>query len=230
MRERPILFSGEMVRSILDGRKTVTRRVIKRLAGFGPITDFQISTTKGYDFEFRNKRKLWNSVLRGRVVGACPYGQPGDRLWVRETFCHLYDMDTPPYFDESRAKTYYAATDETPTLMDGDGFTVYRKDGAERSPWKPSIHMPRKYSRITLEITSVRVERLKEISEEDSRAEGIEWTEGGPLHAHLSFDDGHFNFPNAKKAYRFLWERIKGAGSWDLNPYVWVVGFKRVNS
>lgn len=88
--------------------------------------------------------------------------------------------------------------------------------------------MPRWASRIMLEITDVRVQRLQEISEADSRAEGIEWTEGGPLQAHLSFDDGHFNFPTAKEAYRFLWERINGEGSWDLNPFVWVVSFKRV--
>lgn len=178
MKERPILFSAPMVRAILDGTKTQTRRVIKGLAlnwiadGFCP------------EFIACAENKL------------CPYGQPGDHLWVRETFLGWYNTDDGSF---SHAAAYRA-----------DG---YKLENGEK--WRPSIHMPRAASRITLEITGVRVERLQDISPEDCLAEGIRGEHG----------NGRCDLTTA---YADLWEQINGLGSWDANSWVWVVEFKRV--
>ena len=187
-KERPILFSGPMVRAILDGRKTQTRRVAKPL----DIT--------------------------------CPYGSPGDRLWVRETWTPDHAAFYPHF------PVCYRA---------GFGPEYERKNGhvwsSEQNawfPWKwrPSIHMPRWASRITLEITGVRVERLNDISEEDAIAEGIHqfaalslWG-NDPKGTPAKLVGG-----NPQEAFALLWESINGEGSWALNPWVWVIEFKRVD-
>ena len=165
-----------MVRAILDGRKTVTRRIVK-----------------ARDLE-------WMDVHQGLRepdnAERCPYGQPGgDRLWVRETWAapHAYDH-LPPRLIPQDARIHYAATEDRGGLL-----------------WRPSIHMPRWASRITLEITGVRVERLQDISEADAISEGTPFPCGGWV-----------------GGYQKLWESIPGPGSWDLNPWVWVVEFKRV--
>lgn len=195
MQERPILFSGEMVRAILDGRKTQTRRVIKLKTG----DTFDEHALKGAIQEWR---PMYDEVAR-KVVGKtaalirCPYGQPGDRLWVRETFADEGCR-------QDRDDCYYRADGESD--LQGGG-------------WTPSIHMPRWASRITLEIVSVRVERLREISEADAKAEGCWYGKGGGEVDHAVLPENHF--PT-------LWESINGPGSWGANPWVWVVEFKRV--
>ena len=163
MTERPILFSAPMVRAILDRTKTQTRRVVKL------------------------KPDYMETFLRlPNKVACCPYGQPGGRLWVRETF-------------EDCESALHSCV-------------LYRADGGTPgTKWTPSIHMPRWASRITLEITGVRVERLQDISEEDAISEGTPFPCGGWV-----------------GGYQKLWESIHGPGSWDLNPWVWVVEFKRV--
>jgi hypothetical protein len=193
IKERPILFSGPMVLAILEGRKCQTRRVVKHVTHPDcPYLD-----------------------LAGMAV-ACPYGQPGDRLWVREAFAGgghgqrvVYRADEPSY-------------------------PAYR--------WRPSIHMPRCASRITLEITGVRVERLNDISEADAISEGIKALskDGGrtikygiPDRDGLpgNDDDGwHWRnwMPDATLAYRQLWNQINGHDSWDANPWVWVLEFRKV--
>lgn len=175
MRDLPILFSAPMVRAILDGSKTQTRRVAK---------------------EFDGLRDLDKILARFPNQNGCRYGQPGDRLWVRETWA-----EHPDYPDARRA--------------------IYRADAgseydAER--WRPSIHMPRWACRIELEVTGVRVERLQSISEADARAEGVE----GDSHPGAFVGTCRGNFAR-------LWESINGAGSWDANPWVWVVEFRRVS-
>jgi hypothetical protein len=176
MRERPILFSAPMVRALLAGTKTQTRRIVK---GGIPFDD---------DFE----------------IVASPYGDPGDRLWVRES--HWWFKDEP---DNSCG--YYP-----PKLTRED--VEYRADGDDgRKVWRPSIHMPRWASRITLEVTGVRVERLQDISEADARAEGVEPN---------AFERTADNYGSV--LYRRLWESINGPGSWDANPWVWVVEFRRI--
>lgn len=193
MKEKPILMSGAMVRAILDGRKTQTRRVVKWST---------VPKTHDYDFEPYAIIEGWPYLsVRGSVDTetplASPYGKPGDRLWVKETFM-------PDPYINSVASTIYRATEAEPERYSGHN-------------WKPSIFMPRIRSRITLEITGVRAERLNEISANDATAEGVEII--------TSIDHGSTD-PVA--AYRVLWESINGKGSWEKNPWVWCISFKRI--
>ena len=194
MTDRPILFSAPMVQAILDGRKTQTRRVFKaRNGGVWPNS---------------NDLPGMQQVLR-----TCPYGQPGHRLWVRETWMDLQGTGIE-IVTGSRERYAYGA--DTPRGSYGDD---QRKCYGLK--WRPSIHMPRAASRITLEITSVRVERLQDISEADAQAEGV--TDDGSLVTDLDGKDRGGTIA----AYATLWEVINGVGSWDDNPWVWVVSFKR---
>jgi len=187
MKERPILFSAPMVRALLDGSKTQTRRVAKL-------------TANGHVKEPGGHRRWHTADFDARL--ACPYGQPGDRLWVRETWARD---------DEDGSLCYRADIGQG---GEADDWERNRIDGAPRYRWRPSIHMPRAASRITLEITSVRVERLQDISRGDSMSEGCP-------------------FPNMAKGddpsqwFRNLWGSINGHESWQTNPLVWVVEFKR---
>lgn len=197
MRERPILFSAPMVRAILEGRKTQTRRVVKdrHIDAAPPACFFQ-----------------W---LREN----CPYGQPGDRLWVRETFAlSVIDPDgLSPEDDPENYDVIYRADPEQP----GGGWAD--SDGNEiPAPWKPSIHMPRWASRIDLEITAVRVEHLHDITEADARAEGAKpyLLPVHPDRESLRHVDG----------FSQLWQSINGPDSWAANPWVWVVEFQRVDA
>ena len=213
MKERPILFSGQMVRAILDGSKTQTRREYK--AGNGRI------------WPNRNDRPGMKQIIRN-----CPYGQPGDRLWVRETWQHAnhpfgpYLPDTPVF--------YRADYLNDPHGPDGE----LSPEGKYRV-WRPSIHMPRTASRITLEVTGVRVERLQDMEgqapypgESSAMAEGVNRIDHGRGDFYFS---AFRNQPHPKNwndpvdAFRELWESINGPGSWDINPWVWVVEFKRIN-
>lgn len=197
MKERPILFSGEMVRAILAGRKTQTRRVVRHIPMLGEPLAW-CAAAKAQEPGFVH--------IVGDYKRFCPYGQPGDRLWVRESFVHKQDV--PGYL--------YKADGEEIIVDDGDGCAVCNKDGSIKSPWKPSIHMPRWASRITLEIVSVRVERLRDISEICCEAElGA---------APYSLGDSAYD------KFRGLWDSINGNSGfgWKENPWVWVIEFKRV--
>ncbi len=196
MKERPILFSAPMVRAILAGTKTQTRRVAKH--PLAQNLSYIVDIGKG-----------WFGDEEGEVQIRCPYGQPGDRLWVRETWQAVSGNDrarhimTHPRPD--RGWLEYAATPRADE-------PAYK--------WRPSIHMPRWASRITLEVTGVRVERLQDISEADAMAEGVHYSLLEKIQA------GQDRW--ARHAYKKLWETINGSDSWDLNPWVWVVEFKRV--
>jgi hypothetical protein len=225
---RPILFSGAMVRALLDGSKTQTRRALK---------------VRCQEIGERNDGSRWpwseNPNTAGDHWHACPYGQPGDRLWVRETFLDTQGTGIE-HRDESGLRHRYAFAADCAPGSYGD---QARKDYGLK--WKPSIHMPRAASRILLEIVSVRVERLQDISDEDAIAEGIEPNWCGDLSKgpngfggegwvpdcgwinYLSGPDGE-EAHTAVESYRTLWESINGAGSWEANPWVWVVEFKRV--
>jgi len=231
IKERPILFSAPMVRAILEGRKTVTRRPVK--GGQIPTEDTSIPV---------GDRQRWSAIGQRDprygfcVFGAteaecakeleeyapCPHGRRGDRLWVRET-----------HADIGCRLTYRADTD----------------DGAhcQVKKWTPAIHMFRRHSRILLEITEVRVERLQDISDEHARAEGIisvpKTTEDSHQfwrNYHLS-GDGTFCVRTPKESFKSLWCHVAGGSfpkgeaaykasphSWDANPWVWVVEFKQV--
>lgn len=202
MKERPILFSAPMVEAILEGKKTVTRRIVK-------LREFQRSGTQGYDWTFRDRRGLWNDLREDDIDSFCPYGQRGDRLWVRESWAHdAENLEAAKSQHEdamSPSPVYYLAT------LDKFLKGTLRK--------RPSIHMPRWASRINLEVTGVRVERLQDITPEQAKAEGDNERSGMPEY----YERGalcHVDW------YKGLWRDINGLGSWELNPWVWVVEFQ----
>ena len=192
MKERPIIFSGEMVRAILDGRKAMTRRVIKY-----------------YQFDFRQAPATSTE---------CPYGQPGDRLWVRETW-------SGPLYPQGDRIFYKAnGVEDDSGERDGWWFDIPGKKGEEefipnfKANWKSPLFMPRWASRILLEITAVRVERIKDIAGKDIEAEGIpvDFTISGAFSALHKFHE-LWDSLNAKRGY-----------GWDANPWVWVISFRRI--
>jgi len=213
MTESPILFSGPMVRAILEDRKTQTRRVLK------PQPVHRDSSVWQFGDFIWSERETRFQVTPGQALAArCPYGQIGDRLWVRESF---WGCDAPGYGDQ-------------PCVVYDDEWHGKEYRPAEIRPWArrfgriPSIHMPRDCSRITLEITDVRVERLNGISEADAIAEGIYLFpgEGGGYKAAR----GEQEHDTAVEAYRHLWDGLnaeRGFG-WQANPWVWMVEFRRV--
>ena len=217
-KERPILFSAPMVRAILEGRKTVTRRVMK----CQPDADASI-TVESYNVAVTNRRgyqeagpEIFGAWWRDGESGyKCPFGQPGDRLWVRETwYCDHFEVMRGPYLKPDDLDIGEAREDGT-LVYAADGLTPYE---ANQPVWKPSIHMPRWASRILLEITDVRVERLQDISADQCRREGYPAdrqaeTGGSDMDAWLWFRD--------------LWQQINGPGSFG-EQWVWVVEFKRV--
>jgi hypothetical protein len=205
-KERPILFSAPMVQAILNGTKTQTRRIVK------PQPPDDIDALHGNDF--RNRAPYSIECDDGRLTGQfgfqyddqvwnCPYGQAGERLWVRETWALRSDVD---YKTDPTKASHYALYRAS-----------YKGDLADEwhsvDCWRPSIHMPRVLSRINLEITGVRVERLQDISADDCLAEGV-----GP--------QGIGSDSAMIAAYEKLWCKINGTSSWDANPWVWVIEFK----
>lgn len=227
MKERPILFSGAMVRAILAGRKTQTRRVVKSQPYIVQRGGFEAWR---WDHGPKGAYSTWKTSLHPLTFvrmacerRPCPYGAVGDRLWVRETFCQKLNRDG--YFAYNAKGNldptccWYRADGMQIVASDGDGGLRYRKDGSEASPWTPSIHMPRWASRLTLEITGVRCERLCEITEEDAKAEGVE-----------PYSRGYTDQATCQWAFQELWNSInaKRGFGWDANPWVWVVEFKRV--
>ena len=219
MKERGMIFNGEMVRALLSGRKTQTRRPIKwKQTRFTEIGEREDGSKWPWSEDAEHACDFWHP---------CPFGAVGDRIWVRETF-------QGPLFDYDLMDSYCKA----PTPFEKPEFCVYKADGVPAPEfydaddelhccWRPSIHMPRWASRILLEITDVRVERLNAISEEDARAEGI--IDGGCLNCGEPEPCGCANpEPDATDAFAYLWQSIYGQDNWNANPWVWVIEFKRV--
>lgn len=202
MKERPILFSAPMVVAILEGRKTQTRRLIKK----HPSLDHEGFRCVKEDNFYRFEKPEHEFVSRSFE---CEYGKPGDRLWVRETFKEIVLTGHDTRGREMDGESYvYAADADAPTK--------------KYMPWKPSIHMPRAASRITLEIVDVRVERLQEITEEDAAAEGAKQVVGDYGRGPLSYRTG----------FAEIWSGIHecyGPNGWNVSPWVWVITFRRIN-
>lgn len=204
MKERPILFSGPMVRAILEGRKSQTRRAVpdRLLEKYSDYDDYcsqvmptSVACKRDYEAEFFSAH--------------CKYGVPGDRLWVRETFNRTNPGGQNGIY-------YYKADDSFPTCLGGGQYI-----GDE--VWKPSIHMPRAASRILLEITDIRVQRLNDISGDDAKAEGFKGNIWNDITARKCEKDYW-----AINWFRALWVSINGQLSWHKNPWVWCISFKVV--
>lgn len=229
-KDYPVIFNEEMVRAILDGRKTQTRRVIK----------------------LSHERGMLNPVVRGRngeissvscrlAPTLCPFGQPGDLLWVRETWallgnedgCYVDWNDNLCKGDEkSAARIYRASCEQRPgdyglwSIPDDADWKPHTDDHKFEGAWRPSIHMPRWACRILLEITNVRVERLNSISQADAIAEGMP-----PSHPSIDAVSRDLGYPDfSRSAFAQLWQSLYGEESWQANPWVWVVEFKRVHA
>ena len=238
MKERGMIFNGEMVRAILDGRKTQTRRIVKG-------TDGAVKFCKEWDI---NGKEVF--VVLGEkdhtgmnpVLGAisCPFGAVGDRIWVRETWATLGNEDgccidwegnLCKGDERSAARIYRASCEQRPgdyglwSIPDDAYWKPHTKEHKFEGAWRPSIHMPRWASRILLEITDVRVERLNSISQEDAQAEGLELTGWRPTY---SDPDSGGEVLTPYDNFAQLWESIYGEESWKANPWVWVIEFKRV--
>lgn len=227
MKERPILFSAPMVRALLAGTKTQTRRIIK------PQPGPEFWDHRGYELVICDDglmRFAWKEdgkVSPHSPEVRCPYGHRGDRLWVRESI--KFD---PGFIDDATIR-YEDGTSTALGPMSGKvlgaGLATYFRllDKAKakgKSIGVPSIHMPRWASRINLEITGVRVERLQGISDSDANAEGVEF-DGGYF---KDYTRSEFRLSTAQGSFHSLWESINGPDSWYANPWVWVVEFKRV--
>lgn len=212
---KPILFSTEMVQAILEGRKTQTRRIMTDwgqhsskfiISGQGMYVNKHPKPSK-YMVHFRYPEDLTDSC------GLIAPIQPGDILWVRETFFNCSSFKEYPLFSEIKGNFCYKTND----------FIGGHK-------WKPSIHMPKEAARIFLEVTNVRVERLRDISEEDAIAEGFgpvindKYPAPGKFINHLN---NHHMF-NAICSFASMWVKLNGKGAWKANPWVWVYDFKVV--
>lgn len=190
MKESPITFTSDMVRAILAGQKTQTRRIIKG----------------------RPSKTQQDALF-------CPYGHPGDRLWVKETFYKYYPSETWP---------------EPKALYKADGITLCDKDSeGKKQRWTPSIHMPRILSRITLEITDVHVERVQDITSDGAIAEGayeVRKVGDDIAHATWTMDGLDWRYDTPREAFVATWDSLGDARDlgWDVNPWVWVITFKRV--
>lgn len=199
MSERPILFNDAMVRAVLSGAKMQTRRPV--LVGGAPVHH---DRTEG---AWRKLRDGWAWVVENDVRGGvypCPFGAPGDRLWVRECW------------GPCRGGLVYRADDHAAKVRGPDG-----------GRWRPSIHMPRWASRLTLRVTDVRVERVQDITEDDARAEGITGPHNVGYPAFHLPGDSKPRYSRAAAAFEDLWSDTYGAESWAANPWVWVVSFER---
>jgi hypothetical protein len=238
VREHPILFSGPMVKAILEGRKTETRRVIKHpgdfLGGGGKSNREEWDDPRRWGWEDPENPTHFIVLARnpepGSVPVRCPYGKSGDQLYVKETWALVKPWHEP---DFGYIEDFEEWVSPLPKQKPKDWVVMYRADwGSDHNHpddrlfrWRPSIHMPRWASRLTLEITAIRVERLQEISLNEVIAEGIEPVQDGP-HANQYWRE------ETGAKFIDLWDKINGSRddcSWEANPFVWVIGFRRID-
>jgi hypothetical protein len=208
-KEIPLLFSTPMVQAILEGRKIMTRRIVKPQPAISDDTVYK-----------RHNQDIWDSAEWGEEW-KCPYGKVGDLIWVRESCRTIGGHAAKPDY----------------SVMSPNDF-VYKADESWNGPFKPSIHMPKAAARIWLQVTDVRVERLQEISEHDAKAEGIEQIKVCNLsdpNDKIRYRDYHYSdamhpkarlWYTAKRSFETLWQSINGEECWNQNPWVWCVSFK----
>lgn len=213
MKERPILFSGPMVRAILADRKKVTRRVLKPQPEQSDI----IVAWRWYGRTFAGGWSL-NGTPPASMLKDCPYGQPGDRLWVKETWRPRASRRAVGW------DVTYAADGQTLLADLAMVPATWRRPKAAETGNVTPLHMPRWASRLTLEVVSVKVERLHGITEEEARAEGVEPKRGAGA---AVIQAGPFHLSHVV-GFRELWCDLNGTASWDADPWVWRVEFKRV--
>lgn len=251
IRERPILFSDPMVRAILDGTKTQTRRILSPQPSLAAVDHFRhisiVSATDAWEFQACSSTggpvdafRVGRDSVKAEIIS--PYGAPGDRLWVRETWA---------WRDDTRVVAYKADGECGAWIGDGGGGRLWLRHGgviAHGIPprpeswrgesyglgyfggrWRPSIFMPRWASRLTLQVTDVRVERLQDISEEDAIAEGVRRLTGEFDGCYMAGEA--MSGTTAVECYARLWDSINAKRApWDSNPWVWVVAFARSDS
>jgi len=219
-----IIFTGDSVLAVRDGRKTQTRRIVnwKWLDGANPqFTGYDIGNyctgvpSSGWVLRSRGGMGCWND----RTRPSKPRYQPGKRYYVKETWCknsddYLYQCDDPDL-----------------RLVDGDGYGVYRKDGSEASPWRSPMFMPRAAARYVIEVDTVRVQRLHDITEKDAIAEGVRcWVCNGPVDGTSENDCGCFHSRQmARDSFALAWDAINGKRApWSSNPWIWAINFHLV--
>lgn len=237
MKDRGMIFNGEMVRAILDGRKTQTRRPLKwKQTRFTEIGEREDGSNWPWSEDTEKVCDHWHP---------CPFGAVGDRIWVRETWALLGNEDgccvdwndnLCKGDEKTAARIYRASCEQRPgdyglwSIPDNAYWKPHTENEKFEGAWRPSIHMPRWASRITLEITDVRVERLNGISETDAEAEGINMEalfDSQDCYDCIA-DHNMTGRPTAKGAFKYLWESIYGEENWQANPWVWVIEFKRI--
>jgi hypothetical protein len=213
---KPILFSTEMVQAILEGRKTQTRRIVKSEPKINDDTDLEL--IPDWDGKYDDPLTLffyYKGTKTRSIYYDCqlPLAQIGDILWVRESFQYSDELDEPFWYKQKYKEDY-------------------TQEAFDRIKWKPSIHMPKEAARIFLEVTNVRVERLKDISEEDAIAEGVEIIHYAepilPVFRKYNLKEKKGTL-NPILSYQTLWGKINGEDSWKANPWVWVYEFKQVD-
>lgn len=191
-----------MVRAILEGRKTQTRRVVKKVGRDNCLPDRRVTSAFGAVVHVSQAAEL------------CPYGQPGDQLWVREAWAEDCDWIHKVFFRADNSRYDFVGNRQTlPLERQGE---ISKDDSVEK--WKPSIHMPREHSRLSLEITAVRAERIKDITDADSQAEGSEACD------HIDTHGGQ----RYRCTFQQRWTDLNGKRGfgWHENPWVWVIGFR----
>jgi hypothetical protein len=203
MKSKPILFSTPMVQAILEGRKTQTRRIVKK--------------------QFLNGDEPRFSTRNSESTGVCPFGKIGDVLWVKETSCFV--------LLEHAHILLEGASDKNRMMFKASIHEDWMKFAKEKFnyKWIPSLFMPKDAARIWLKITNIRVERLNDISDEDAKNEGIKLSEHSSENVDIwyRYDDVSYTFL-PQTSFRTLWESINGKDSWNNNPWVWVIEFERI--